>query len=94
MIESRPSWDGSSQHFNPAWLRGLFLMVVRMPAVMSEYEIELVSKRDHSVIGEANDLESALNCLDDAIREYPNGHIRVRRGTAIISERVPPRAPT
>jgi hypothetical protein len=24
---------------------------------MSEYEIELVSKRDHSVIGEANDLE-------------------------------------
>ena len=57
---------------------------------MSEYEIELVSKRDRSVIGEANDLESALNCLDDAIRKYPYGHIRVWRGSAIVSERVPP----
>ena len=57
---------------------------------MSEYTIELVSKRDHSVIGEANDLESALNCLDEAIREYPRGHIRVRRGSTIVSERVPP----
>jgi hypothetical protein len=28
--------------------------------VMSEYEIELVSKKDHSAVGEANDLESAL----------------------------------
>jgi hypothetical protein len=60
---------------------------------MSEYEIELVSKRDHSVIGEANDLESALNCLDEAIREYPRGHIRVRRGSTIVSERVPPVIP-
>jgi hypothetical protein len=60
---------------------------------MSEYEIELVSKKDHSVIGEASDLESALNCLDDAIREYPHSHIRVRRGTTIVSERVPPQAP-
>jgi len=57
---------------------------------MSECEIEFVSKRDHSVIGEANDLESALNCLDEAIREYPRGHIRVRRGSTIVSERVPP----
>jgi hypothetical protein len=47
---------------------------------MSEYEIEL-------------DLENALNCLDEAIREYPLGHIRVRRGTMIVSERVPPRIP-
>jgi hypothetical protein len=47
---------------------------------MGEYEIELVSKQGQSVIGEANDLESALNCLDDAIREYPRGHIRVARG--------------
>jgi hypothetical protein len=47
---------------------------------MGEYEIELVSKQGQSVIGEANDLESALNCLHDAIREYPRGHIRVRRG--------------
>jgi hypothetical protein len=37
---------------------------------MGEYEIELVLKQGQSVIGEANDLESALNCLDDAIREY------------------------
>jgi hypothetical protein len=57
---------------------------------MGEYEIELVSKQSHSVIGEANNLESALNCLDEAIRQYPNGHIRVRRGTTIVSERVPP----
>ena len=57
---------------------------------MGEYEIELVSKQGQSVIGEANDLESALNCLDDAIREYPRGHIRIRRGTTIFSERVPP----
>ena len=57
---------------------------------MSEYEIELISRKDHSVIGEANDLESALNCFDEAIRNYPRGHIRVRRGTAIMSERVPP----
>jgi hypothetical protein len=57
---------------------------------MSEYEIELVSKKDHTVIGEAIDLKSALDCLDEAIRQYPNGHIRVRRGTNIVSERVPP----
>jgi hypothetical protein len=57
---------------------------------MGEYEIELVSKQSQSVIGEANDLESALNCLDDAIREYPRSHIRVRRGATILSERVPP----
>jgi hypothetical protein len=60
---------------------------------MGEYAIELVSKKAHSVIGEANDLESALDCLDDAIREYPHSYIRVRRGTAIVSERVPPQAP-
>jgi hypothetical protein len=60
---------------------------------MSEYAIELVSKNVHSVIAEANDVESALNCLDDAIREYPHDHIRVRRGTLIVSERVPPKAP-
>jgi hypothetical protein len=60
---------------------------------MSEYEIELVSKKDRSVIFEANDHENALNCLDEAIRKYPLGHIRVRRGTMIVSERVPPRIP-
>jgi hypothetical protein len=59
-------------------------------AAMSEYEIELISKKGHSVIGEANDLECALNCFDEAIRNYPRGHIRVRRGATIMSERVPP----
>jgi hypothetical protein len=57
---------------------------------MGEYEIELVSKQGQSVIDETNDLKSALNCLDDAIREYPRGHIRVQRGATILSERVPP----
>ena len=57
---------------------------------MGEYEIELVLRQSQSVISEANDLESALNCLDDAIREYPRGHIRIRRGATILSERVPP----
>jgi hypothetical protein len=62
--------------------------------VMGEYAIELVSRKVHSVIGEANDLESALDCLDDAIREYPHSYIRVRHGrTTIVSERVPPQAP-
>jgi hypothetical protein len=36
---------------------------------MSEYEIELVSKKVHSVIGEANDLESALDCLARIMHE-------------------------
>ena len=60
---------------------------------MSEYVIELVSKKDHSVIGKAMDLAAALDCFDEAIRQYPNGHIRVRRGTNIVSERVPPQTP-
>jgi hypothetical protein len=60
---------------------------------MSEYEIDLVSKQSHTVIGEANDLERALNCLDEAIRQYPTGHIRVRHRTTVVSERVPPQIP-
>jgi hypothetical protein len=60
---------------------------------VSKYQIELVSKDGHSVIGEANDAESALNVMDEALRQYPTGHIRIRRGTMIFAERVPPRAP-
>ncbi len=60
---------------------------------MRKYEIELVSKDGHSVIGEAIDEETALNVMDEAMRRYPTDRIRVRRGTTIIAERVPPRTP-
>ena len=60
---------------------------------MSEYEVELVSTNCHTVIGEASNALSALNFMDDAIRVYPRGHIRIRCGTTIISERVPARIP-
>ena len=60
---------------------------------MSEYKIELVLKTGHSVIGEAIDEGTALNVMDEAMRQYPTGHIRIRRGTTIIAERVPPREP-
>jgi hypothetical protein len=58
---------------------------------MSEYKIELVLKNGHTVVGEAIDEGTALNVMDEAIRQYPAGHIRVRRGTTIIAERMPPR---
>jgi hypothetical protein len=58
---------------------------------MGEFEIELVSKRGLSVIGVANEAGSALNLLDEAMRRHPTGHIRIRRGTTIHSERMPPR---
>jgi hypothetical protein len=58
---------------------------------MRKYEIELFSKDGRSVIGEAIDEETALNVMDEAMRQYPAGHIRVRRGSAIIAERMPPR---
>jgi hypothetical protein len=60
---------------------------------MSEYKIELVLKTDHSVIGEAIDEGTALNVMEEAIQRYPRSHIRIRRGTTIIAERVPPRDP-
>jgi hypothetical protein len=60
---------------------------------MSEFEIELVLKERSSMIGKANDVESALNLMDEVIRQYPQSHIRLRRGTEIIAERVPPRNP-
>jgi hypothetical protein len=58
---------------------------------MSEFEIELVSKLGLSVIGIPNDAKSALNVMDFAMREYPTGHIRIRCGATIHSERTPPR---
>jgi hypothetical protein len=58
---------------------------------MSKFEIELVSKDSHSVIAEADDEETALNIMDEAMRQYPTGHLRIRRGTTMVSERVTPR---
>jgi hypothetical protein len=58
---------------------------------MSEYQIELVLKTGHALIGEADDEVTALNLLDKAIRRHPTSHIRIRRGTTIVAERVPPR---
>jgi hypothetical protein len=60
---------------------------------MSKYEIELLLKNGPTVIGEAIDEGAALNVMDEAMRQYPTGHIRIRRGTTIIAERVPPRTP-
>jgi hypothetical protein len=57
---------------------------------MSEYEIGLVLKHGHSVIGEADDATEALNLMDEAMRPFPTSHIRIRRGITIVSERVPP----
>ena len=60
---------------------------------MSKFEIELLSKNGVSVIGVANDAESALNVMDEAMRQYPTGHIRIRCGATVFAERMPPRAP-
>jgi hypothetical protein len=51
--------------------------------LMGGFEIELVSKLGPSVIGIANDAESALNVMDEAIRQHPTGHIRIRSGTVL-----------
>jgi Putative transposase len=37
---------------------------------MSKFQIELLSKNGASVIGVANDAESALNVMDEAMRQY------------------------
>lgn len=58
---------------------------------MSKFEIEMVLKDGHSAIGEASDEKSALDFLDRAIQRYPTGHIRIRCGTVIVSERLPPK---
>jgi hypothetical protein len=63
----------------------------RRLGTIRKYEIELVLKTGLSVIGEAIDEGTALNVMEEAMRQYPTSHIRIRRGTTIIAERVPPR---
>jgi hypothetical protein len=58
---------------------------------MSNYEIELVLKGGHTVIGEPEDALEALNLMEEAIRQHPTDHIRIRRAFIIVAERVPPR---
>jgi hypothetical protein len=58
-----------------------------------KFEIELVLKDRLTVIDEANDADSASNLFDEAMRKYPTRHIRMRCGTEIVSERMPPRKP-
>jgi hypothetical protein len=60
---------------------------------VKKFEIELVLKDRFTVIGEANDSEIALDLFDQAMRKYPTQHIRIRCGTEIVSERMPPRKP-
>ena len=61
--------------------------------MLSEHEIVLVSKKGRAVIGVAKDAVSALTFIDEAIRKFPTGHIRIRRETEIIAQRLPPRIP-
>jgi len=58
---------------------------------MKRFEIELLSKNGSTLIGSASDAESALSLMDEAIRNYPDGHLRICSGTQIVAERVPPR---
>jgi hypothetical protein len=60
---------------------------------LGEFEVELVLEERSSVIGKANDVESALNLMDEAMWQYPRSHIRLRRGTSIIVGRVTPGEP-
>jgi hypothetical protein len=66
-------------------------LVLETGLMSEKFEIELVSKRCLSLIGVADDAESAINVMDVALREHPTGHIRIQRGSIIHSERVPPR---
>ena len=63
-------------------------VILRVSNVMSEFEIELVSKLGVSVIGAANDAENALNVMDEAMRQYPTDHIQIRCGTMIHAKRM------
>jgi hypothetical protein len=47
---------------------------------MKRFEIELLSKDGPTLLGAALDAESALNVMDKAIRDYPEGHIRMCYG--------------
>jgi hypothetical protein len=60
---------------------------------LNKFEIELLLAKGPYVTGVANDAESALSIMDEAMRQYPTGHIRIRRGTTIFAERTPPRKP-
>jgi hypothetical protein len=60
---------------------------------MSKFEIELLLAAGPYVIGVANDADGALSVMDEAMRQYPTGHIRIRCGTTIFAERMPPGAP-
>ena len=55
------------------------------------FEVVLLSKNDPYVIGIADDANSALDLMDEAMRKYPDGHIRVQCRTGVFAERVPPR---
>jgi hypothetical protein len=55
------------------------------------FEVVLLSKDDPQVIGMADDANSALDLMDEAMRKYPDGHIRIRCRTGVFAERVPPR---
>jgi hypothetical protein len=65
----------------------------RRIAPLRKFEIELLLADGPHVIGAANDAESALGVMDEAMRQYPTGHIRIRPGTAVFAERMPPRTP-
>jgi hypothetical protein len=60
---------------------------------LGKFEIEALLADGPRVIGATNDAESALSVIDEAIRQYPTGRIRIRRGTAVLAERIPPRTP-
>src|SRR5262249_48199047 len=62
-------------------------------APLSKFEIELLLADGPYVIGAANGVESALNVMDEAMRQYPTGRIRVRSGATIFAERTPPPTP-
>jgi hypothetical protein len=58
-----------------------------------KFEVVLISKNAPHVIGVTDNAERALDLMDEAVRLYPDGHIRVRCRTGVFAERVPPRTP-
>jgi hypothetical protein len=62
--------------------------LLRVSNVMSEFEIELLSRLGVSVIGAATGAENALNVMDEAMRQYRIDHIQIRSGTIIRSKRM------
>jgi hypothetical protein len=79
------------------WLRslprpdlGLLFSAASPEGSQLKFEVVLVSKNDLQVIGEADNAERALDLMDEAMRLYPDGHIRVRCRTGVFAERLPP----